>query len=113
MSKPFQIGDLVVMQRADYWVEYDGFPAVVTESCRLREAMDMRTMLSRRVSTYKVKILDEPPMDVCARSDQLRPLLGVQPVSEAVAESSDPALQGSDRTTESKAFAPSLQEGEQ
>jgi hypothetical protein len=82
MSNPFKIGDLVVMQRADYWVEYDGMPAVVTAPCAQRRTLDMRTLQRRRVLTYEVKILAEPEKLICARPDQLRPLFGVEPSAE-------------------------------
>jgi len=82
MSNPFKIGDLVVMQRADYWVEYDGMPAVVTAPCAQRRTLDMRTLQRWLVLTYEVKILAEPEKLICARPDQLRPLFGVEPFPE-------------------------------
>ncbi len=82
MSDKFQVGELVITQKADFWKEFDGHPAVVTGPCLQHHATDMRTMEKRFSNTYSVCILTDPPRYVCSRSEQLRKLLDTPPSVE-------------------------------
>ena len=58
MSTVFRKGELVVMQHATYFTEYDGCLGVVQTGLIRSSAMDMRFMQYIERSVYRVKILD-------------------------------------------------------
>ncbi len=74
MFDEFQVGELVIMQNADYWEEYDGVPAVVIGPNVTRYALGLLAMEWRFVHSYDVRLLADPPKYVFARHDQLRKL---------------------------------------
>ncbi len=74
MLDEFEVGELVIMQNADYWEEYDGVPAVVIGPNVTRYALDLLAMEWRFVHSYDVRLLADPPKYVFARHDQLRKL---------------------------------------
>jgi len=82
MPDEFQVGELVVMQKADFWKEYDGVPAVVIGPYVSRYTIDLRAMKEGFAQTYDVRILADPLKCVCARPDQLRKLRDDPPVAE-------------------------------
>ena len=82
MSDEFRVGELVITQKADFWKEYDGSPAVVTGPYIQHYAMDMRTMEKRFAYTYEVCVLTDPPKYMYSRPDQLRKLLDAPPSAE-------------------------------
>jgi hypothetical protein len=74
MPDKFQMGEIVIIQNSDYYLEHDGAPAVVIGPCFLRLAMDLRVMKRRYAHTYSVRVLVDPPRCVCTRPDQMRKL---------------------------------------
>ena len=90
MSEQFQVGELVIMQNATYFEEYDGFPARVLEAGRMRELRNLTTMELVHVYSYRVKILAggesiEDDLGVYASSWQLRKLSGSEETAKAMA----------------------------
>ncbi|OOY67277.1 hypothetical protein [Solemya velum gill symbiont] len=81
MSNQFKVGELVIMQKADYWLEHDGMLAVVIEPYANRYAIDLRTVEKRWEWTYVVKVLMNPARVVAARPDQMRKLRDDSPES--------------------------------
>ena len=74
MPDKFQIGEIVIIQNSDYWIEHDGVPAVVIGPYLLHLGMDLRIMRKRHVYTYTVRVLVDPPRCVYTRPDQMRKL---------------------------------------
>ena len=85
MSRPFRVGDLVVMQHASYHDEYNGEPAVVVGGLAPRRAVNLLTMTADTVTCYDVRVLAEPDLTLFALPHQLRPLRG-EPDPSAVEE---------------------------
>jgi hypothetical protein len=80
MATQFQVGNLVIMQNATAFTEYNGFLAVITDCGRYRRAMNSITMKREWAYLYKVKVireLDELSVDngqFCVCPWQIRPL---------------------------------------
>jgi hypothetical protein len=80
MAAQFQVGNLVILQNATTFLEYNGFLAVITDLGRYRRAMNSITMKREWHYSYKVKVikaLDELSVDngqLCVRPWQIRPL---------------------------------------
>ena len=74
MNENFQIGNLVIMQKATHYFEYDGLLAVITKPLQNRWCMDMNTMNRTADSVYGIRILTLGGLDVFARPWQLRRL---------------------------------------
>ena len=62
MSRKFKVGELVIMQKASVFEEYDGFLAIVTQGLQFRNAMDSITMEWEWVYCYGVRVLDGDEM---------------------------------------------------
>ena len=74
MNETFQIGNLVIMQKATHYFEYDGLLAVVTKPLQTRWCMDLNTMERLADSVYGIRILTLGGFDVFARPWQIRRL---------------------------------------
>ncbi len=69
----FKVGDLVIMQNATYYTEYDGSPAVITSPLDVREAVDMRNGEDRIIACYGVRLLSIPDaLEILAQPHQVR-----------------------------------------
>jgi len=67
----YQVGELVIMQNASYYTEWNGALGVVVSPLALRTSMDLVTMQYRTSASYRVRVLADD-----ARPHQLRPLRG-------------------------------------
>jgi hypothetical protein len=76
MSKPFSVGELVILQYGTYHAQHDGALAVVTRGLNFRWATDKMKGQSVFVLCYGVKALVTPPLSFLTRPHQLRPLKG-------------------------------------
>lgn len=56
----FKIGELVVMQYATYFHEYDGALAVITDMLNWRDALDLNTMQNHSFRAYGIQVLRMP-----------------------------------------------------
>ena len=74
MSGRFRVGELVILQHATYYEEYNGSLGVVTEPLAPRTGLNLCTMESEITLSYKVRILAEESLDVQATAAQLRKL---------------------------------------
>jgi hypothetical protein len=74
MSGKFKVGELVILQNATYYEEYNGSLGVVTEPLAPRTGLNLCTMESEVTMSYKVRILAEESLDVQATAAQLRKL---------------------------------------
>ncbi len=72
----FKVGELVIMQNASYYTEWNGALGVVVNPLALRTSMDLVTMRYRTSASYRVKVLADDGVIVDARPHQLRPLHG-------------------------------------
>jgi hypothetical protein len=54
----FRVGDLVIMQRAEYFEEWNGAVALVVAELRLRRAVDLHTMTTVLAKAHKVRLPD-------------------------------------------------------
>lgn len=68
------IGELVIMQHADHFHEWDGALGVVVGLQSRRRAMDMPTMRLVMLDAYRVRILDPNGITVICERHQLRKL---------------------------------------
>lgn len=68
----FRVGDLVIMQRAHYFEEWNGAVALVVAELRLRHAIDLHTMTPVLAKAHKVRLPDG--RIVVAGPYQMRPL---------------------------------------
>ena len=57
MNQHFKVGDLVILQHASYYTEYDGSPGIIFKDPSYREALDLNTMQYRRCYCYRVRVL--------------------------------------------------------
>ena len=74
MNEIFQVGNLVIMQKATHYFEYDGLLAVITKPLLNRRCMDLNTMDRMADTVYGVRILTLGGHDVFARPWQIRKL---------------------------------------
>jgi len=73
MSPIFQIGDLVILQHASWYSEYDGTPGVVVGGLAPRAALDMHSMKKEFLGpSYRVRVLVADGFVVTALPHQLR-----------------------------------------
>jgi hypothetical protein len=72
----YQVGELVIMQNASYYTEWNGALGVVVSPLALRTSMDLVTMRYRTSASYRVRVLADDGVVVDARPHQLRPLRG-------------------------------------
>jgi hypothetical protein len=69
-----QVGDLVIMQNASYYTEWNGALGVVVSPLSLRTSMDLMHMQYFTSPSYRVKVLIQDGFIVDARPHQIRPL---------------------------------------
>jgi len=74
MNNTFKVGELVVMQFASYFHEYNGTPAVVIGGLQTRGVIDLNTMEDDVYDGYRVRILAGDGQIVTAKPHQLRKL---------------------------------------
>jgi hypothetical protein len=70
------VGELVVMQKAGYYEEWNGALGVIVGSLHARPAMDLNTMTRNWGLCYRVRILAEGGCVVSAGPHQVRRLRG-------------------------------------
>ena len=75
MNETFQVGNLVVMQKATHYFEYDGLPAVIIKPLITRWCVDLNTMQRAQDEVYGVRILTLDGLEVSARPWQLKRLV--------------------------------------
>jgi hypothetical protein len=69
----FKVGDLVIMQNATYYTEYDGTTAVITSPLDVREVVDTRNGEDRIIACYGVRLLSIPDaLELYAQPHQVR-----------------------------------------
>ncbi len=73
-QRTFEVGEIVIMQRASYYSEWNGHLGLVVGGIALRSAMDMVSMTGECILCYQVEILAKDGMTVFAEPHQLRPL---------------------------------------
>ena len=81
MNETFQVGNLVIMQKATHYFENDGLPAVIIKPLATRWCLDLITMGRVQVKVYGVRILVLNGLEVFARHWQLRKLGGDKKIS--------------------------------
>ncbi len=67
MRTEFKVGELVIMQKASVFEEYDGFLAIVTQGVQCRNAMNSITMEWEWVYCYGVRVFNGDEMSVIGR----------------------------------------------
>lgn len=72
----FKVGELVVMQNASYYTEWNGALGVIVSPLAPRTSMDLLSMRYRTNPSYRVKVLTRDGIVVDARPHQLRRLHG-------------------------------------
>jgi len=72
----FKVGELVIMQNASYYTEWNGALGVVVSPLAPRTSMDLLTMRYRTSESYRVKVLTADGVVVDARPHQIRRLHG-------------------------------------
>ncbi|AHF00054.1 hypothetical protein [Thioalkalivibrio paradoxus] len=72
----FKVGELVIMQNASYYTEWNGALGVVVSALAPRTSMDLLSMRYRTSPSYRVKVLASEGIVVDARPHQLRRLRG-------------------------------------
>ncbi len=90
----FAVGEIVILQNATYFEEWDGALAEVLEGYTLRNPMDMNSMQRSCIATYRVMPLANDGFVVNCTPDQLRKLDGPETDS----------TQSEDYNTESEAL---------
>lgn len=70
----FKVGELVIMQNASYYKEWNGHLGVVVGTLATRPSIDLLSMSLRTRQGYRVKILASDSMIVDAQPHQLRRL---------------------------------------
>ena len=75
MNKTFRVGNLVIMQKATHYFEYDDLPAVIVKPLATRWCLDLNTMQRVRDGVYGVRILVPDGLEVSARPWQLKRLV--------------------------------------
>ena len=74
MNETFQVGNLVIMQKATHYFEYDGLPAVIIKPLTTRWCVHLNTMQRAQDEVYGVRILTLEGLEVFARPWQLKRL---------------------------------------
>jgi hypothetical protein len=87
----FKVGELVIMQNASYYTEWNGALGVVVSPLALRTSMDLVTMRYRTSASYRVRVLADDGVIVDARPHQLRPLHGPDATATRTREKKNPA----------------------
>lgn len=87
----FRIGELVVMQNASYYTEWNGSLGVIVAALAPRTSMDLSSMRLCTRASYQVQVLAEDGVIVDARPHQLRPLYGPDTETDTDAENRSPA----------------------
>lgn len=72
----FKVGELVIMQNASYYTEWNGALGVIVSPLAPRTSMDLVSMQYRTNPSYRVKVLAQDGIVVDARPDQIRRLRG-------------------------------------
>jgi len=72
----FKVGELVIMQNASYYTEWNGALGVVVSPLAPRTSMDLLSMQYRTNASYRVKVLTRDGIVVDARPHQIRRLHG-------------------------------------
>ncbi|MFO8002925.1 hypothetical protein [Thioalkalivibrio sp.] len=72
----FKVGELVIMQNASYYTEWNGALGVIVSPLAPRTSMDLITMHYRTNASYRVKVLTRDGIVVDARPHQIRRLRG-------------------------------------
>jgi hypothetical protein len=72
----FKVGELVIMQNASYYTEWNGALGVIVSPLAPRTSMDLLSMQYRTNPSYRVKILARDGIVVDARPHQIRHLRG-------------------------------------
>ena len=75
MNETFQVGNLVIMQKATHYFENDGLPAVIIKPLATRWCLDLNTMQRVQDGVYGVRILTLNGVEVSARPWQLKRLV--------------------------------------
>ena len=78
MSSRFRVGELVIMQHARFFHEYEGAPAIVTGGLRRRHPIDLKSMKSLEYDGYEVRILAGDGQVANAEPHQLRKLRDIE-----------------------------------
>ena len=73
------VGDLVIMQNASYYEEWNEMPALVIGGLTQRRSMNLHTMEHHTHWAYKVEILQSDGLRVDAEPHQLRRLMESEP----------------------------------
>ena len=74
MDQIFQIGELVIMQKATYFEEHNDAPGIVLEALKRHRSLNMLTMKRESIQGYRIRILVENAPVVTAHPYQLRKL---------------------------------------
>ena len=72
----FKVGELVIMQNASYYTEWNGALGVIVSPLAPRTSMDLVSMQYRTNPSYRVKVLTRDGIVVDARPHQIRRLRG-------------------------------------
>lgn len=72
----FKVGELVIMQNASYYTEWNGALGVIVSPLAPRTSMDLSSMQYRTNPSYRVKVLAQDGIVVDARPHQIRHLHG-------------------------------------
>ena len=72
----FNVGELVIMQHASYYTEWNGALGVIVSPLAPRTSMDLLSMQYRTNASYRVKVLTQDGIVVDARPHQIRRLHG-------------------------------------
>jgi len=72
----FKVGELVIMQNASYYTEWNGALGVIVSPLAPRTSMDLVSMQYRTNPSYRVKVLTRDGIVVDARPHQIRRLHG-------------------------------------
>ena len=75
MNETFKVGNLVIMQKATHYFEYDDLPAVIIKPLANRWCLDLNTMRRVQDGVYGVRILTLNGLEVSARPWQLKRLV--------------------------------------
>lgn len=72
----FKVGELVIMQHASYYTEWNGALGVIVSPLAPRTSMDLLSMEYRTNASYRVKVMAHDGIVVDARPHQIRRLRG-------------------------------------
>jgi len=79
----FKVGELVIMQNASYYTEWNGALGVIVSPLAPRTSMDLLSMQYKTNASYRVKVLTEDGIVVDARPHQIRRLRGPEEAAES------------------------------